>query len=199
MSCLKQKTPDYLILINEDNRLPENFVDTVELISVRNSEGAEYVIEKKTHKAFLRLREDLLKNDGIQAELISVYRTVAQQEKTFNGYVDKFGIEYARKYAAIPGYSEHHTGFAIDVSFVEEGRLPRQINELLKLDDLFKIAHKKLPEYGFILRYPKEKEEITKIGYEPWHFRYIDSPEIAKEITDKGLCFEEYWEKRSNG
>ncbi|MBR3847807.1 MAG: M15 family metallopeptidase [Oscillospiraceae bacterium] len=199
MSCLKQKTPDYLILINEDNRLPENFVDTVELISVRNSEGTEYVIEKKTYEAFMRLREDILKNDGLQAELISVYRTVAQQEKTFNGYVDKFGIEYARKYAAIPGHSEHHTGFAIDVSFVVEGRLPRLIKELLEMDDLFKIVHKKLAKYGFILRYPSGKEDITKIGYEPWHFRYIDSLENAGEIAEADICFEEYWEKKLNG
>ena len=183
MSCLKQKTPDYLILINEDNRLPEKFVDTVELISVRNSEGTEYVIEKKTYEAFLRLREDLLKNDGIQAELISVYRTVAQQEKTFNGYVDKFGIEYARKYAAIPGHSEHHTGLAVDVSFVVEGRLPRLIKELLEMDDLFKIVHKKLAKYGFILRYPTvySPEKIpTYIHQQNMYDAYKEVRDLAK-------------------
>ena len=195
----KKKKTNYLVLVNEDNRLPENFADTVELVSTKNSEGTEYVIEKKTYEAFMRLREDILKNDGLQAELISVYRTVAQQEKTFNGYVDKFGIEYARKYAAIPGHSEHHTGLAVDVSFVVEGRLPRLIKELLEMEDLFKIVHKKLAKYGFILRYPSGKEDITKIGYEPWHFRYIDSPEIAEEIAEADICFEEYWEKKLNG
>ena len=64
------------------------------------------------------------------------------------------------------------------------------------VDDLFQIIHKKLPQYGFILRYPADKKPITKIGYEPWHFRYIDSPEIAQQIADGGLCFEEYWENR---
>lgn len=190
----KQK-PNYLILINEENRLPENFSDTVELISVENAFGDKYKIEKKTYEAFLRLREDILKNEGIETELISVYRTIEQQEKNFKRYSDNFGIEYAKKYVALPGCSEHHTGLAIDVGIVKDGKLCRTVEELLSVDDLFEIVQKKLPQYGFILRYPKGKESVTKIAYESWHFRYIDSPEIAKEITNKGICFEEYWGK----
>lgn len=188
------KKPDYLVLVNEDNRLPENFEETVEIITVKNAAGDEYGIEKKTYEAFLRFRDDLLANDGIQAELISVYRTIPQQEATFNRYVEKFGMEYARKYAALPGHSEHHTGLAIDVGVMIDGKLIRTIEGMLELDHLFVTMQSKLPKYGFILRYPKGKESITKIGYECWHFRYIDSPELAKEITDKGICFEEYWE-----
>ncbi len=189
------KQPDYMVLVNEDNRLPENFDETVEIISVENAMGDTYGIEKRTYQAFLRMREDLLQNEGIQTELISVYRTIAQQEATFSRYVNRFGMEYARKYAALPGHSEHHTGFAIDVGVVVDGVLTRTIEQMLPVDDLYKIIQKKLPAYGFILRYPAGKEAVTKIGYEPWHFRYIDSPEIAKEIADKGLCFEEYWKK----
>lgn len=188
------KKPDYMVLVNEDNRLPENFDETVEIITVENAMGDTYGIEKKTYEAFLRMREDLLQNDGIQTELISVYRTIAQQEKTFSNYVNKFGMEYARKYAALPGHSEHHTGFAIDVGIVIDGVLTRTIEQMLPVDDLYKIIQAKLPAYGFILRYPAGKESVTRIGYEPWHFRYIDSPEIAKEIADKGICFEEYWQ-----
>ena len=188
------KKPDYMVLVNEDNRLPENFDETVEIITVENAMGNQYGIEKKTYEAFLRMREDLLQNDGIQTELISVYRTIAQQEKTFSNYVNKFGMEYARKYAALPGHSEHHTGFAIDVGIVIDGVLTRTIEQMLPVDDLYKIIQAKLPAYGFILRYPAGKESVTRIGYEPWHFRYIDSPEIAKEIADKGICFEEYWQ-----
>lgn len=194
MSDLKEKTPDYLILINEDRRLPENFADTVRLISVKNSEGAEYIIEKKTYEAFLGLREDVLSNDGFQIELISVYRTVAEQEATVERYLKNYGEEYTKKYVAIPGCSEHHLGFAIDVGIVIDGKIIRKVEELLAADGLFKIVQAKLSKYGFILRYPEGKEEITKIAYEPWHFRYIDSAEIAKEIEDKGICFEEYWD-----
>lgn len=192
----ESKKTDYLVLVNEDNRLPENFEETVEIITVKNAAGDEYGIEKKTYEAFLRFRDDLLENDGIQAELISVYRTIPQQEATFNRYVENFGMEYARKYAALPGHSEHHTGLAIDVGVMIDGKLIRTIEGMLELDHLFVTMQSKLPKYGFILRYPKGKESITKIGYECWHFRYLDSPEIAKEITDKGICFEEYWESK---
>jgi len=191
----ESKKTDYLVLVNEDNRLPENFEETIEIITVKNAADEEYSIEKKTYEAFLRFRDDLLENDGIQAELISVYRTIPQQEATFNRYVEKFGMDYARKYAALPGHSEHHTGLAIDVGIMLDGKLIRTIEGMLELNHLYVIMQSKLPKYGFILRYPKGKEAITKIGYECWHFRYIDSPELAKEITDQGICFEEYWEK----
>ena len=188
------KKPDYMVLINGANRLPEGFEDTVEIIPVENAAGEKYQIEKKTYEAFLRLREDLQENDGIQAELISVYRTIQQQEATFERYVKNHGLEYAKTYAALPGHSEHHTGFAIDVGFFIDGKVDHTIAGLLNADPLFQVVHTKLAKYGFILRYPKGKEDVTKIGYEPWHFRYIDSPEIAQAITDKGICFEEYWE-----
>ena len=185
--------PDYLILVNEANRLPEGFENTVEIIDVENAVGEKYQIEKKAYEAFLRLREDLLQNDGIQTELISVYRTVKQQEATYERYLTNFGPEYAKKYVALPGHSEHHTGFAIDVGILLDGKLSHAIADLLSVDHLFQTVQKKLPQYGFILRYPKGKETITGIGYEPWHYRYIDAPELAKEITGQGICFEEYW------
>lgn len=196
MNKIQEKKPDYLLLVNEDHRLPDDFEETVEIIPIENAFGDHYQIEKKTYEAFLRLQADLLKNDGIQTDLISIYRTVKQQEETFARYLKNFGLEYANKYVAKPGHSEHHTGMAIDVGIVVDGKLTRTIEELLSVDDLFQTVQAKLPQYGFILRYPKGKEPITKIGYESWHFRYIDSPEIAKEITDKGICFEEYWEAR---
>ena len=105
-------------------------------------------------------------------------------------------MEHTRKYVAIPGCSEHHTGFAIDVGILLEGKLYRKREDLLSVSHLLEIVQKKLPQYGFILRYPKGKEAITKINYEPWHFRYIDSPDLAKEITDQGICFEEYWSSK---
>ena len=73
-----------------------------------------------------------------------------------------------------------------------DGKIYRSMQDLLSIDHLFKTVQAKLYKYGFILRYPLGKETITKIAYEPWHFRYIDSVEIAKEIADKGICFEEY-------
>lgn len=189
------KNPDYMILINGEHGLPENFEDTIELVLAENVEGATYRIEKKTYEAFLRLREDMLENDGMQLELVSVYRTVERQRVIYDEDVKKFGIEHTKKYVAMPGHSEHHTGFGIDVSIVVDGKVVHGMSNLLTIDHLFQIVHKKLARYGFILRYPKGKEDVTQIGYEPWHFRYIDNPTIAQQITDQGICFEEYWEK----
>ena len=196
MQKLKETNPDYLILVNEENRLPADFESTVEMVVAKNAEGAEYTLEKRTYAEFLRLRADLLENDGIQTELISTYRSLAQQEAVFASNVEKYGLEHTKKYVSNPGHSEHHTGLAIDVSVMVDGKIPRARQDLFNIDHLLQIVHKKLPLYGFILRYPKGKEPITRIGYEPWHLRYIGSAEIAKEITDKGICFEEYWQTR---
>ena len=189
------KKPDYLVLVNEDNRLPDNFADTIELIPTDNLDGEQFEIEKKTYEAFLRLQEDVFKNDGLSIALLNSYRTIETQEGIMARYIKNFGVEYAHTYVAKPGCSEHHTGFAIDVVFVKDGRLCRTHKELFDLDPEYEIVQKKLPKYGFILRYPKGKEPITKIGYEPWHYRYIDSPIIAQEITQKGICLEEYYQK----
>lgn len=186
------KKTDYLVLINGENRMPLGFEDTVARISVENTDGTKFQVEKKTYEAFLRLRKDLLDNHGLQAELISAYRSVATQETLFAQRLAEFGEEYTYKYVAVPGHSEHHTGLAIDVSFVVDGNIVHGTENLLRMESLYAIAHNLLPKYGFILRYPKTKEAETKIGYEPWHFRYIDSPEIATEITNKAICFEEY-------
>ena len=193
MECVQT---DYLILINEEHRLPNDFEDTIELVTDENAVGDKVVLEKKTYEAFLRLREDILKNDGIQIEAFSTYRSVKEQEAVFERYLKNFGLEYTKKYVAIPGHSEHHTGIALDAGILLDGKFYRTVDELLSVDHLFQIVQSKLPQYGMILRYPKGKEAITKIGYEPWHFRYIDSPELAKEITDKGICFEEYWKDK---
>ena len=188
--------PDYMILINSENKIPEGFLDTVELVEVENPEGSRFFVEKKTYQAFLALQADIRENDGLDIALLNSYRNLEMQQKAFDNYFYKFGLAYAEKYAARPGCSEHHTGFAIDVSFLQDGKLTHSAQELLKLDDLFQVVHKKLAKYGFLLRYPRGKEEITKINYEPWHYRYIDSPEIAKDIWERGICFEEYWQER---
>lgn len=190
---METKTLDYMALINEDNAMPKDFLDNTRLITVPNGAGEEIQVEEKAYEAFLRLRQDLLDNDGIQIELLTSYRSVKRQEEVFELNLQKYGMEHTRKYVAIPGHSEHHTGLAIDVTILHDGILPRLRADLLAMDDLYRIVHKKLPLYGFILRYPDGKTPITKIGYEPWHFRYINNPEIAKEITDRGICFEEYW------
>ena len=188
----KEKNTDYLVLVNEGNRIPEGFENTAVFVRKESVIGDPFQVEKKTYDAFCRLQEDVLKNDGIQIELLGSYRTIQQQEEIFEKNVQMRGLEYTKKYVAKPGCSEHHTGLAVDVGMWLEGKLYYTREDLLSIEHLFEIVHKKLPQYGFLLRYPKGKKAITKIAYEPWHYRYIDSPQIAQKITDQGICLEEY-------
>ena len=90
---------------------------------------------------------------------------------------------------ALPGTSEHHLGLAVDINSVETS---------FEDTAAFRWLQENAENYGFILRYPKDKQEITKIIYEPWHYRYV-GVEHAKTINGLGMCFEEYVEYLSNG
>ena len=141
------KNTDYMILLNHTHSLPDGFEDTIELITVKNCEDDEFQIEKKAYEAFLRLRQDLLEDEGLQIELNSVYRSVERQQRTWDATLEKRGLEYTQKYVAIPGCSEHHTGFGVDIGAVVDGKLTHGIANHLAIDHLYKIVHKKLRLY----------------------------------------------------
>ncbi len=196
---------DYLVLVNKQNKLPDDWESVIELEDAQNTlpEGVElnenndylptdvFKVEKKALAAFRALQADLEK-DGIIILLDSTYRSVARQEEIWKEFEEEKGLEYAQKYVAVPGYSEHHTALAIDICLIKDGVIINDNEEMIAEKELFAKIHKRLADYGFILRFPEGKEAITGYAYEPWHFRYIDSPEIAKEITKKGLTLEEY-------
>ena len=114
------------------------------------------------------------KSQGIEFCICSTYRSYYTQEAIYNGYVSRNGAEYANTISAYPGRSEHHTGWAVDITSASMG---------------YDLNH--CSEYGFIIRYPKDKTNITGYSYEPWHLRYV-GVDVAKEITAKGLTLEEY-------
>ena len=95
----------------------------------------------------------------------------------------------AGKWVAVPGTSEHQTGLALDIISSSYQVLDRDQENTAEQRWLMENSYK----YGFILRYPSDKSEITGINYEPWHYRYVGK-EAAKEIYEKGLCLEEYLE-----
>ena len=107
----------------------------------------------------------------------------------FENCVKIDGIEHANKYVAKPGTSEHQTGLAIDISI-------RRNNEILEAtsedDPEIKWLRRNSYKYGFILRFPKDKEKLTGYEYESWHYRYVGE-KIATYIHDNNLCFEEYY------
>ena len=188
-----KKAPDYLILVNRDHPFDKAFLDTIELISFSNIADEETLIEKKTNEAVLKLI-DRMKEEGLTFGRGGVFRTVEYQQSIMDRFIQNKGLAYARRYVAEPGASEHHTGLAIDLIPFIDGAWRRKHEELFAATEQFAALHRILPEYGFILRYPEGKEDITKVSYEPWHIRYVGE-EIAREITDKGLTLEEYLEK----
>ena len=183
----------YMILVNKTHKLPEGWEYVVDIITVENSLGEEYQIEKKTYEAYSALRDELLKDYHIQIELDSVYRSVEEQQEIWDDWSSdpEKGEDYCKKYLAEPGYSEHHTGLAVDIFIVKDGKEVRENDDMIADTEDFAIIHQILPKYGFILRYPDGKEDITGYAYEPWHLRYIDSPGLATVITNIGTTFEE--------
>ena len=124
-------------------------------------------------------------------ELDSAYRSVAAQQAIWDDFTERYGEDYVKQYVAVPGYSEHHTGLALDLYLHVGDKLVYENEDLVQYPEIWAAIHEKLPEYGFILRYPEGREQDTGSGYEPWHIRYVGM-DAAKTITEKGLILEEY-------
>ena len=184
---------DYLILVNKQYKLPDDYESKVDLINVTNflREEKTHQIERTTYEYFSKLKQKLFDEYNITIELNSVYRTVAEQQEIWDEFVREKGEEYAKKYVAVPGYSEHHTGLAIDICPIINGVIVDDNDEVIAQKEIFAKIHQKLEEYGFILRYPLGKEKITGYNYEPWHLRFV-KVENAQKIKNKGVTLEEY-------
>lgn len=118
----------------------------------------------------------------------SSYRTVEDQDAIYASYLDKYGEEYAQLYVALPGYSEHHTGLAVDFTVYTDN------GESYTFDDKPEYPEWLLAnsyKYGFIQRYADDKTDFTKIAYENWHYRYVGKPH-AFYMVKNNLCLEEY-------
>lgn len=129
------------------------------------------------------------KSEGIELVAFSGFRSYEYQTTLYDRYVNKDGKDAADRYSARPGYSEHQTGLAFDIG--EKGRedlwLTKAFGETKAGQWLVKNAH----NYGFILRYPEGKEDITGFMYESWHFRYLEG-NLAKKVYESGVTLEEY-------
>ena len=182
--------PWYLTLVNPSHSLPEDFA--AELTTIGNT-GMSF--DSRAYEA-LRNMISGCRDAGLQPYICSAYRTQETQEALFQRQLDLYlaaGLSYDDAYAAtataiaIPGTSEHQLGLAADIvdinnQYLDESQESTPVQQWL-------MAH--CWEYGFILRYPNDKSEITQIIYEPWHYRYVGE-EYAQKITDSGLCLEEY-------
>ena len=172
-------------LVNRDNPLPDDF--TVELENLDASRKFDKRAIEPLKQMICDMRDRGIKNIWAQ----STYRSIEYQkglyEKSINKYLKQGkSQEEAQKltdeYINRPGTSEHHLGLAVDFNNVDEG---------FENTKAYKWLLENASDYGFVLRYPKEKEDITGIEYEPWHWRYV-GPEHAKKMKEQNLCLEEY-------
>ncbi|MEG0826679.1 MAG: M15 family metallopeptidase [Bacilli bacterium] len=176
---------DYLILANKYNQLEKGFIpnDLVD-ISIQYAYNG-HQIRKDVNNEYIRMAKEA-KKQGLTLIVNSSFRLYEKQEEIYNSFVRKNGKEEADKQAARPGFSEHQTGLALDLSTkLKENQTFENTEEFIWLKD---NSYK----FGFILRYPKGLENITGYQYEPWHYRYVGT-EVAKIIHDENITFDEYY------
>lgn len=177
-----------LILVNKYNYLTEDYIpENLEEISIEYARsGMQLVSEAK--EAFETLSQEA-KKDGMTIIAMSSYRSYDYQVNLYNNYVKSDGKDAADTYSARPGFSEHQTGLAVDIYNKE---LPyTSFEETKEFEWMQKNAYK----YGFILRFPKDKVNITGYQYEAWHYRYVGK-KAAKYIHDHNITLEEYYIKK---
>lgn len=181
---------NYAILINKNNKIKSNYLNRVNLITTKDQDNEDVLVEEETFKAFKEL-QSFLQTKNINIVIDSAYRSLEHQENLYNEFLEKYGEEYTSKYVAPVGTSEHHTGLAIDLSLVVDEKVLEEDDNQELYNSLYKEIHTYLHNFGFILRYPKEKESVTGYGYEPWHIRYVGKF-ISKIIYENNYTLEEY-------
>ncbi len=180
-----------LILVNPWNTLPKNY--EVSLMPLENGQSID-------SRCYVELQEMLAacRADGLQPLICSSYRTQEMQEALFQeridelkaqGYSEKDADTKAATSVARPGTSEHQLGLALDI--VDKTQQMLDYTQEYTMVQQWLIANSW--KYGFILRYPNDKSELTGIIYEPWHYRFVGK-EVAEEIHTRNICFEEYLE-----
>lgn len=189
-----QNPDNILALIDKEFALPADYVPA-DLVrpNVPFSFGDQDVEKSYLRKEAARALEEMFaqaKKEGIELYAVSGYRSYERQKILFDLEVTKVGEEKAIEAVAYPGNSEHQSGLAMDISSPSVNyELTQKFGETPEGIWLKENAHK----FGFILRYPKEKEAITGYKYEPWHFRYVGK-EAAKVIYENQLTLEEYFQ-----
>lgn len=175
-----------LILVNKFNYLNNSFIPN-EIVDVDiNYAYQNNKASKEVNDAYVLMAKDA-KKDNIILLVNSSYRTYERQEEIYKEFYYSKGISYADKYAARAGYSEHQTGLALDI-FTSGRSTTSDFDQSEAFKWLTNNAHK----YGFILRYPKDKEYLTGYSYESWHYRYL-GVDTATKVYNSGLTYDEYY------
>jgi len=176
------------MLVNKYHYLDSSYApDDLVTISTTYAWGTygSQKVNKTTYDAFMKLWK-ASNNEGYYLMVSSSYRTHDKQDQVYKDYQDSKGTDYADSIAARPGHSEHQTGYTIDM--FEKGSTQKTFHTTESYNWLINNAHK----YGFILRYPEDKVEVTGYGFESWHYRYV-GVEAATYIYKNKITFDEYY------
>lgn len=182
---------NYLILVNTAHKIPADYIDSVELVEMRGYDNELFRAEKQAAAHFCSLQKASAQA-GIEILLSSAYRSVRRQQEIREEFLAQYGEDHVRRYVAVPGFSEHHTGLALDFVAKIGGKWLIEKSVIMGRSQELQPVYDLLPGYGFILRYLRGKEEITGYPAEPWHIRYVGDPAVAAEITKRGITLEEY-------
>ncbi len=177
-----------LVLVNKEYAVSEDY-EPIDMVDVDGSLSTNQGLKVKAeaYEAYLLMLADA-QAEGLNFCICSAYRSYALQESLYNNSVATNGLEYTETLFAYPGKSEHHTGYAIDITSASMNwGLSQDFADYA--DGAWITEH--CYEYGFIIRYMEGKEDITGYVYEPWHIRYV-GVEVATYITENGLTLEEY-------
>lgn len=171
-------------LVNKYRPLPADYVPELELLppSYTASQGAS--LRPEACAAFLRMA-DAAAEEGLRLYSASSYRSYASQERVYQRYAAQQGAEAADTYSARAGFSEHQTGLALDINVAS---LSARFEETPEYAWLMEHSW----EYGFILRFPQGKEDLTGYLFEPWHYRYVGQ-ETARLCQEQNWTLEEFW------
>ena len=180
-----------LMLVNSEHTIPREF--RPELATVQ--QGEPYQVDVRIVDDLRKMIQDA-QQQGVNLQICSAYRSYDRQKSNLQsnrdrykqaGYTDAQAWEMTNRYIAPAGGSEHQTGLAVDIVTPSYQILDSGYANTAAAKWLLENA----ADYGFILRYPRNKEEITGIWFEPWHYRYVGQ-EAAEDIMAQGICLEEY-------
>lgn len=174
---------DGYMIVNKTYPLPEDYVPENTHIEVSSSNCQECIINE-AYDAYQEMRSDA-SSQGLSLWIASGYRSYTYQSKLYDMYVNNRGKEAADTFSARPGYSEHQSGYAFDLNSVSDAFATTKEGVWIN-DNCYK--------YGFILRYPKDKEDETGYKYESWHLRYVGT-ELAEKLYNNGdwITMEKYF------
>ena len=188
----QKKLQDWkLMLVNYENEMPKDYVPKLSILE------DDKKFDSRAISSLINMMEDMQSAGITKIWAQSTYRDPTKQDKLIKESIQEY-LEQGKtqeeaetltaRAIGEPYKSEHNLGLAVDFNYVDYS---------FEDEPAFKWLMEHAQDYGFILRYPEDKEEITKIKYEPWHWRYVGT-EYAKEIKEMGVCLEEYIEYLKN-